>query len=147
MYSKLWQRIGMHPWWHFCKDHPHMTRKVSAVVSVLCGVQPKGMQFNFNGSPCGICGEHAREDAGHVLFDCAALAGARRVRWERLLASVPPPMAQDLDEMLTTERTELMLSGPGKLYIADWGHIYVAFAEYVYGMYMQRCDMYNGTKI
>ena len=60
MYSKLRnynccvKMIKLHPWWEFVKNYPFMFKKVSAVVSVLMGDQPRGLQI-FDHERCQIC--------------------------------------------------------------------------------------------
>ena len=74
----------MHPWWKYVDKQPHMKRYVSALMAVLMGGQPKGLQCNFDSIKCKICSSGARDSPAHILFECTALQETRSGVWTEL---------------------------------------------------------------
>ena len=120
-----------------------MTREVQCVMAILNGTQPKGMQCNFHGNSCGLCGAHVVEDAVHVLWDCEGLTSHRGPWWRKLLRELTTAMARDLEVMPCHSLIDLLLSGPGSGYIPEWAYIYTSFAKFVWSMYRMRHSLYN----
>ena len=133
----------MHPWWIFCRDRPQFTPAVRSVMALLLGTQPKSMQCNFSGSPCGMCGVSIKEDGKHILFECEALCQVRAACWERIMNDLPPAMARDLTESQAKDRARLIIAGPGQRYIPEWADVYQAFSCFVYHIYRARKSLYN----
>ena len=133
-------------WWCFTKKYPHLKRKVSCVVAVLLGGQPRGIQRNIDHKICKICYLRAAEDPAHILFKCPALAAKRETTWHRVLASMPLGMSRSLAEMPLQSMTEFILTGmKSESYIEEWDEIYLTIANFVFSMYNHRKDLYDET--
>ena len=142
MYSDSVKHIRMHAWWLFLKGHPSLHRKVSAVMSVLLGSQPKGIQNNIGMSMCNLCDKRQPDDATHVLFACDGLTPVRALHWRHVLSTMPPAMAREMDAATNDKITTLILSGLGGSYIAEWRDTYIAIASFVWHMYRERHQLY-----
>ena len=55
----------------------YYNKKVSAVVAILMGGQPKCMQTNIDKSICLICDTRTPDTALYILFECDALSDVR----------------------------------------------------------------------
>jgi hypothetical protein len=51
---------------------------------------------------------------------------------------LPPAMVDGFDKMSSVEKTVFMLSGKNCDYISEWNDIYIAIANFIYGMYIER---------
>ena len=53
--------------------------KISAVMAVLMGNQPKGLQCNFNNKLCRLCSVRDIDSAKHIIFTCDSLREHRDI--------------------------------------------------------------------
>ena len=105
--------IKMDVWWIFYKYNPEWTTKVSRVLAVLLGTQPRQMQI-FHDSIyiiCQLCKPCVHESAQHVLFYFSELEAVRRDAWERVKFTMAKAMVDSLHN--SNETIKLMLSGLG----------------------------------
>ena len=126
-----------------------MTLKASAVLALLMGTQPKGMQIHFSKgrAVCCLCSAHVIENAAHILMECLELDSVRAPSWRQVLASMPPAMARDMEQSSSERRTKFLLSGlAGVRYTMEWNTIYAQIAGFVYSMYDARVKIYD-TKL
>ena len=124
-----------------------MTRKIAAVLAVLMGGQPRGLQCNVGKKLCGICSIRDRDCADHVLFRCSEMVDIREKKWTQVVNSMPPGMAACVEAMVNdNEKTKFVLSGLRCDYlIEEWGLILVNISEFVYAMYKNRKLIYDAT--
>ena len=136
---------SMNVWWLFCKSHPHLTHKASALIAVLMGVQPRTMQRNLDGKSrgCGLCMRRIEETCVHVLFECEALNRVRNDSWGKLLGVMPPAMAADIEHKSKSTAAGILLSGLGGKYLKEWDGIYKGILELVWKIYLERCRQYD----
>ena len=122
---------------------PNMTRKVSALMALLLGGQPTGLQRNIEGKRCQLCYSDTNDDVVHVLWACQALDKCRKPRWENVISTMPESMAQDIQQLQWNEITLCILSGLGKTYIPEWSKTYVEIVNFMYEMYLFRAKLYD----
>ena len=116
---------------------PHLTRKISFVMSLLLAPQSQDKQWEFS-SRCTLCGSLNRPDVCHVLFQCTALETTRHTAWEILIKNMPPGLKADFCSCPAEARVELILSCLRGSYIKEWGSIYEDMVKYVSTMYRER---------
>ena len=113
-------------------------------MALMSGTQPKGMQYNFSGFPCGLCGERVQEDPRHILFECKLFSDTREVSWQQVLIRLPPGMLHEVTAMNDTMKTNFVINGPGgDTIINEWLDVYSAIICFVFGMYCMRKEKYD----
>ena len=123
---------------------PHLIRQVSAVVAILNGSQPGGMQCNLGKKLCGLCADRETETPAHILFKCKSLSENRQHLLAKIYASMPPGMATDFSIETDENRTTLFLSAfKCKYAISEWFPIMVNVSSFVYNMYRRRSVLYG----
>ena len=135
--------IKIHPWWLFVKDDPIYCTKVSGVLAVLMGAQPKKYQRNFGHSRCKICGDFESENIEHILFTCNALEPYRNILWDNILLKTTNPLKLDIMQMTIRERSTFLLSCLNESYTPEWKDLYKAIAHFIYKMYVHRALLYD----
>ena len=133
----------VHPWWMFARDMPHLFWKISGVVSLLMGGQPKGLKRNAEKSKCGLCVSNDSDNTEHVLFRCDALNNARTPAWKEFNNSLLPAMCSDMQTLSDGEKTKWLLSGYGENYIPEWSMVYGATVFFIYNLYTTRARQYD----
>ena len=137
----------MHSWYIYLDKNPSMYLSVTAVMSILLGGQPKGIQCNFECIYCRLCANYRKESPTHVLFECPALQETRDSTWPGLLRSMPNAMSESIQSKNNDEKAKLLLSCYGGSYIPEWNHVYANTAKMVHLMYKQRHSMYTSDAI
>ena len=94
-----------------CSDEVTYTRRISAVVAVLTGCQPKGLQCNIGRTFCNICDKRAIDNSLHVLLKCDALNVLREACMNSILQSMPDNMKTSYSRLTDAEKIVFMLSG------------------------------------
>ena len=143
IYADCVKNIKMHAWWIFLKGHPSFHRSVSAVVSVLLGSQPKGIQSNIGIKLCKLCDKRQPDDATHALFACDGLTPVRALHWQHVLNTMPPAMVREMADATNEKKATFILSGLGGSYIAEWTAIYASIASFVWHVYSERHSSYH----
>ena len=90
-----------------CSDEVTYTRTISAVVAVLTGCQPKGLQCNIGRTFCNICDKRAIDNSLHVLLKCDALNVLREACMNSILQSMPDNMKTSYSQLTDAVRPEL----------------------------------------
>ena len=83
-YSKKVSKIALHPWWLFVKREVLYYKKVAAVLAILMGGQPSGLQRNYGRGSCKLCNIHGAETIEHILFECCILESYRTTLWNNV---------------------------------------------------------------
>ena len=65
--------IGMHAWWKVSMRFPFLCHKISLIMSLCVGTQPKGLQRNLGSNKRQLCGQPEIDDCRLVLFICSEL--------------------------------------------------------------------------
>ena len=138
MYLSIVTEIRPVVWWQFVQSYPTYLKKAAAVVAVLMGGQPKGLQCNFNSDTCKLCTDHALDNPTHVLFDCKALEEDREVMSSLLLQSMPHAMSTSYVELSINRKLRFLLAGA-----PDFYDVMKAISSYVYFLYESRKSMYD----
>ena len=138
MYLSIVTEIRPVVWWQFVQSYPTYLKKAAAVVAVLMGGQPKGLQCNFNSDTCKLCTDHALDNPTHVLFDCKALEEDREVMSNLLLQSMPHAMSTSYVELSINRKLRFLLAGA-----PDFYDVMKAISSYVYFLYESRKSMYD----
>lgn len=144
IYNKCIISIRIHPWWKLLITCPHLRDKVSSVLAIAMGGQPRGMQRNIGFKKCPLCELHEVDTPTHILFSCPELTPTRTKAWHNVLRRMPPAMVIDVESLTLECKTTFILSGLNCIsYVSEWKHVYVALCEFVYCMYRKRADMYD----
>ena len=116
---------------------------VRAIMAILQGAQPKGLQCNFSNAPCHLCTLRCREDPAHVLFECPALQEARDSTLPGLLRAMPSAMAECFSAMSNADKVRQIVSCYGGKYTQEWNSVYFLTAIMVSKLYEKRHSMYT----
>ena len=136
----------MHTWWTYADKFPHSTAKISTVLSLLLGTQPKHTHVAvFDRKCCGLCEENYEENAEHIWFKCRCLIEKRSALFPVLTASMPKAMADEFNayENNVHNVTSLMLYGLRGSYVPEWTNVYAAVITYINAMYAERNILYE----
>ena len=139
---KINSNMSINAWWVAAKDHPQYMKCFWAVNYILLGSEPKGMQVQFGNRLCVLCkGENGT--AMHVLFHCDRLVSTRNRFWTRLISSMPPALANELEYRNGTDKLFWLVSPLGNTYVKEWAQVYCNIALFVYAMYKRRHEVYQ----
>ena len=142
LYMSITSTISMNAWWYFANYFPQFTKKVSAVIAVMCGAQPRGMHCAMN--ICALCASRQPDGPEHVLFMCEALSLLRTMLINDIVSKMPSAMQGSYSRMMPIEKVVFLISGFNcGYYTKEWAHMYRATACFVYHMYKQRHKMYT----
>ena len=124
---------AMSCWWSVTQACPYLRRQISAVLAVLMGGQPRGMQCNFSSSICSLCSGRESDSAGHILFQCEGLRDIREYWWNKFIESMPLAMVSSISAMVQREKLCFILSGLKceRIHPA-WSEVMVNISKFVY---------------
>ena len=142
-YDSCVLNIDIHPWWCFVKASPKYYRKVSSIIAIICGSQPKFYQCNFNSKLCQLCCDRQTETAIHVLFECPRLYIDRNLYLSKVRFSMPFAMRNEFVGMTNKDKCLFILSAMNSKYNADWLSIYESMSTFVYELYKKRKLLYK----
>ena len=144
LYMKCVNTIRMNSWWVLAKKKPYLVYKISAVMAVLMGNQPKGFQCNFRNKFCSMCPNRQLDSPKHILFECDALSNLRSTKLRELIDSMPEGMKYSFDDLHTDDKIVFLLSGLHcKSFIKEWEDILIKICEFVYDIYHERKNIYD----
>ena len=150
VYCNSVQNIGYHVWWSLIQLNLYLFKYVSAVMALLMGKQPKGMQCFFKSKFCELCNDRLLDGPSHILFACCALERDRQILLASLWCHMPQAMKQDFRNMLDNDKTAFILAALRcNVIIEDWSPILIAISKYVYHMYKVRkriFELSNGNQ-
>ena len=132
-------------WWDFVRRCSGAFKRVSSVVALLCGTQPRGYGANFGPyARCQICTSYDMETSLHVLFDCETLSETRASVYTPLLDSMPTSMRREYEAMDKSARIRFLLSGfLVDKYVPEWQELYMKTSTFVYEIYRARRNRYE----
>ena len=132
-------------WWKFVSRCSGAFKRVSAVVSLICGTQPRGLGANYGRfARCQICTSYEMETTTHVLFDCETLNITRDVVQRSLLDAMPDSMRHEFVKMDKLSRLKFLLSGfLVENYVPEWQDLYHKASSFVYELYRDRRNRYE----
>ena len=146
IYNRYASEMKLHPWWEYVKLYPFMFKKVSAVMSVLMGDQPRGMQI-FDQVRCQICNDHKIDSSFHVLFECETLEDIRIPLLYKLYDCMPVCDKESYDGMINYDKLCFLLSGFMPKYNKSYDALYRNTASFVYSMYHKRYVVYDASRM
>ena len=142
-YSTIVTHIGINIWWKIASKVPHMTNKISGVMSVIMNSQPRGMFCKRNGKKCTVCDIGIVDSVQHVLFICPQLQ-TREKYLEKLIQAMSPSLASSFANSDENTKTYMLLSAYGCAYpIDEWLDLYCETASYIYSMYASRKEAHT----
>ena len=141
-YDSCVLNITMHPWWCFVKASPRYYRKVSSILAIICGSQPKFHQCNFDNNLCGLCCDRQAETPVHILFQCPCLNIDRDYYLSRVRFSMPFALRNEFINMTDREKCQFLLSAMNTKFNADWLSIYESISDFVHELYRKRKKLY-----
>lgn len=142
-YQNNVSEVRLNNWWKFSNKYPSYTIRAAAVVSLLCGVEPRGLQYNFKCNRCLICDDHTQSSPTHVLFMCRTLSDIRDAKWDTVINTMPIAMQREIFLMSSDERTNFITSCLGNCFIPEWQAIYKSIADFIWSLYVKRDKLYK----
>ena len=139
-YSISMEAISMNIWWRFAQNNPRYVKKVSAVVALLCGTQPKQLQRNLEShkSKCLLCNSICKDDLHHVIVDCPKMIQNIETFWRDIYDKMPLAMSRDIKNMNRQKSIDFLISGLGGKYVKEWDPIYANIVTHIWNIYEKR---------
>ena len=139
VYMKVVNTIKPIIWWTYAQSHPHLVTKIAAVVALLCGNEPRGMQCNFDSKFCRLCECREKDDIEHILFRCSTLAVIRQDYYRKLIHSMPQGMRCSYEDMDVNNKIVFILSGM----LTEFDDVMTHIVVFIYEMYRERKRRYS----
>ena len=136
------ESIGMHMWWKFVVDNPIYMEKASAVLAIMCNVQPKRLQRNFKSDRAGclLCKDRVVDDFRHT-FSCPSLTVSLNIFWRSVEELMPFEIRHIYDSLPSRiERIGFILSGFRSKYNRDWYDCYVRVLDSTWTIFKARAS-------
>ena len=138
--------ISMHAWYIFSNQYPQMCKKVSAVIAIACGTQPKGMYCTTTNT-CVLCTRRAPDSPEHILFWCEVLSQIRDNHMQRIISEMPRALQLSFESMPPSEKVVFLISGFRCEYTREWSQIYKECANFVFSMYKERHNIFSNINV
>ena len=139
IYTDCVKSIKTHVWWFLARKRPYLIYKISALLSVCMGNEPKGMKCEFRRRLCFLCNTRQPASPKHILFECESFSSTRSSKLKVIIDSMPNGMRSSFMEMNLNEKTTLLLSGLHcNKYIEEWSQLLINICDFVYEIYRQR---------
>ena len=145
-YSDYVSKIVLHPWWYFVKHEVLYYKKVAAILSILMGGQPSGLQRNYRRTQCKLCHGFAAETNEHIILECTSLQKYRHSLWNSVISSMNEVLKLDMISRGNKDKVCLMLSCYKETYVAEWNDLYKSTANFIYTMYVRRAEAYDSLE-
>ena len=134
--------IRTHICWVLVHRYPHLFRKVSAVMALLVGSQPKYLQCFRLTRLCELCALCEMDTPEHLLLRCQAMDHIRTTYLSKLYDIVPYGMR--VNTMQDHEKMIFFLSGLHcSTFVDEWSEAFMCICSFVYAVYMQRKQLYD----
>ena len=144
IYMKCVKTINMHVWWSLARVRPYLTYKISAVLAICMGNQPRGLQCNFNRKLCYLCHQRQLDSPKHILFQCDAFEIFRISKLNKIIGKMPDAMKESFRHSSQENKVILFLSGLNcDSYIDEWSDVMAEICEFVFEIYRQRKNRYD----
>ena len=149
LYRSSIETISMHMWWYFVADNPIYLEKASAVLSIICSMEPKRLQRNFksNRAGCLLCKERVLDDYRHIFIFCPKLLDVQNIFWQSVRYAIPDVFRNEYDMYDKSKAIEFLLSGFKQRYNNDWVKMYCIILDNVYIVYQARAKAIDSTEI
>ena len=129
---------------HWHRKKPCLVNKISAVMAILMGNQPRGLQCNFNNKLCRLCSLRDLDSAKHILFTCDSLGEYRNLKLNEIYYLMPIGMQNSFNELSTEQKLVFFLSGMQcDVLIDEWTTVMIKICEFVYEIYRLRKTKYD----
>ena len=126
------------------RKRPYLIYKISALLSVCMGNEPKGMKCDFKRRLCFLCDARQAASPKHILFECDIFSSARTSKLKLIMDSMPNGMKNSFMSMDLDGKTTLLLSGLHcDKYVEEWSQLMINICEFVYDIYRQRKIVYD----
>ena len=135
--------IKLHTWWDVAKHLPHLSHKISSLMSVLMGSEPIKLHCNYDSKYCGLCQSRTIESVVHILFGCPALGAERYNLLDNISKSMPSAMRDSFYNMIVEDKLIFLLSAMHCKYTKEWANLYRNIVIFVDKMYNLRCARYK----
>ena len=139
--------IKLHVWWDIAKHLPHLSNKVSSLMSVLMGSEPIKLRCNFDSEYCGLCRSRTIESVVHILFGCPELGAERFQLLDSIINSMPFAMKDSFYNMIVEEKLIFLLSAMHCKYTKEWDNLYKSIVIFVDKMYYVRNVKYKALEM
>ena len=73
IYTECVKSIKTHVWWFLARKRPYLIYKISALLSVCMGNEPKGMKCDFKRRLGFLCDARQAASPKHILFEKTTL--------------------------------------------------------------------------
>ena len=101
------------------------------MIRLLTGVQQLDGNNEHRPSNCTTCTLHVESSVAHLLFECPALSMIQEIMWENVILTIPPALANDLEQIEINQRQIFMFSGLHSRYIKEFKDVYNALVDFV----------------
>ena len=131
----------MHPWWLVARKCPHVCKHIAALMGVLMGGQPSGLQI-FDGISCRLCGSR-ENDSIHIVLRCQTLESVRNAHLDRLKDTMPQAMWIHFNRLSDAGKISFFTSAFYCDFTPEWKHMYIEVAKWFYCIYKRRYELYE----
>ena len=123
--------IKLHTWWVVAKNLPHLSKKISSLMSVLMGSEPIKLHCNFDSKYCHLCRSRTIESVLHILFGCQELGTVRYNLLNNITESMPIVMRENYCSMIVQDKVIFLLSAMHCRYTKEWANLYRSIVNFV----------------
>ena len=129
LYCERVTELRMHAWWVFVRNSVTAFNKVSCVMALLVGSQPKSFQRNMGSRNCNLCTDICKDTPVHILFECKGLEPHRNLIWQTVLDAMPTAMANHVKNISNYNKFCFIIGGlECDKYIAERQSLYNCIA-------------------
>ena len=139
--------IKLHTWWVVAKHLPHLSKKISSLMSVLMGSEPIKLHGNFDSKYCRLCCSRTIESVMNILFGCPQLGATRYCLPNNITEAMPDGMRDSFSEMIVENKLIFLLAAMHCCYTKDWGNLYRSIVIFVDKMYSERSAKYKALEM
>ena len=139
--------IKLHTWWDIAKHLPHLSKKISSLMSVVMGSEPIKLHCNFDSKYCGLCQSRTIESVLHILFGCKDLGAVRFSLLNSITESMPDAMRYSFRNMIVEDKVIFLLSAMHSKYTKEWSNLYKNIVIFVHKMYTERSVKYKALEM
>ena len=139
--------IKLHTWWDIAKHLPHLSKKISSLMSVVMGSEPIKLHCNFDSKYCGLCQSRTIESVLHILFGCKELGVVRFSLLNNIIESMPDAMRDSFCNMIAEDKVIFLLSAMHCKYTKEWSNLYRNIVIFVDEMYNERSVKYKALEM
>ncbi len=124
--NRLHRDNSMSSWWKVVHNDPELFRKCNVIIRLLV------FPGKSEGTICNKCNSLQQNYYEHIMFQCMHSKTERIIMWNKFTQSCPPKLAQDIESMNISEKTNFLLNCMNNTYVKEWHNIYKLLAEFLY---------------